>query len=145
MTTPILSCYGRLGSDPRTHITQSGKPMATASIAVTLDCRDDDAGATWWLSLVAFGTQVESLAKHGKGDMIGVFGRLQLSRWTGNDGQTKEQHQLIVDQLTSSKTVRPSGKRKGQQATTDQQRNRVSYAAQHPDAGTADFNDAIPF
>ena len=38
--TAQIAAYGRLGRDPRQHETKSGKPMASASLAVTVEARE---------------------------------------------------------------------------------------------------------
>ena len=50
--TAQIAAYGRLGRDPRQHETKSGKPMASASLAVTVEARErgaDDPEGTLWL------------------------------------------------------------------------------------------------
>ena len=139
MSDPVISVYGRLASDPRSHETASGKAMTTGSLAVTLTCRDEPDGVTWWLSLVAFGRQADELARCSKGDMTGIAGRLQMSRWH-KDGETREQQQVVVDSIVSARTVRPSGKRSGNGTT------RPDRKPQPPQSEpTADYDDAIPF
>ena len=88
MSAPQLACYGRLGRDPRTHETRTGKPMTTASPAVYVEARErgaDDAEATLWLGVVAFGRVAEDLARHRSGEQVSVSGRLQLSRFVTGD------------------------------------------------------------
>ncbi len=109
--TMHASAYGRLGKAPKAITTQSGKPMASASLAVNVStARDPD--ATHWLPLLAFGSQAETLARHQQGDMLAVTGRLQRNTWTDKEGAERIDLQLIVDQITSSRTVRPGGKPK---------------------------------
>lgn len=104
------SAYGRLGRDPKAISTASGKPMASASIACDLSSqRDPD--ATHWLPLLAFGQQAEALLKHAQGDMVAVSGRLQRNTWTDKEGVQHVDLQLIADQVTSSRTVRPGGRK----------------------------------
>ena len=118
MSNATLAVYGRLGSDPHEHATRTGKPMATASLAVSVPdrSRDADEGAeeTLWLNVVAFGRVAESLAGHSKGDPVSVSGRLQFSRYQARDGADREQWQIVADALVSARTVRPrGGRRKG--------------------------------
>lgn len=104
------TAYGRLGRDPKSIATQSGKPMASASIAVDLGTqRDPD--ATHWLPLLAFGQQAEALLKHQQGDMLAVMGRVQRNAWTDKDGAQRVELQLIADSITSARTTRPGSKR----------------------------------
>lgn len=101
-----LAAYGRLGADPVQRTSQAGKTWATATIAVTTG--EDDAPPLW-LAVVAFGKVAEALARHTKGDLISVGGRLQVNRWRSQDGQDREQLQVITDTVVSSKAVRPGG------------------------------------
>ena len=83
-----LATHGRLGRDPRTPETRTGKPMTTASPAVYVEARErgaDDAEATSWLGVVAFGRVAEDLARHRSGARVALTGRLQLSRFVTGD------------------------------------------------------------
>ena len=162
MSNATLAVYGRLGSDPREHSTRTGGAMATASLAVNVPDRsrdaDEGAEATLWLRVTAFGRVAESLAKHAKGDPVSVSGRLQFSRWTGRDGDEREQWAIVADALVSARTVRPGGRRKGDGNGRDRDdvRSRGEGAgwpgvtepapASSPAPGPpADFDDDIPF
>jgi len=105
------SAYGRLGQDPKGIATKTGTAMCVASIAVDVAREDADAPPLW-LGIVAFGRVAEALAKHNKGDLLSVSGRVQVNRWTGNDGTRHEQLQIVADALVSARTVRPGGRRK---------------------------------
>ncbi|WP_294900541.1 single-stranded DNA-binding protein [Tatumella sp. UBA2305] len=110
--TAQISSYGRLVADPQTRTTANGKSMAMARLAVALPCHTaQNNEATYWLGVVAFGTQADILAKHQKGDMISVAGNMQLNQWSGQDGVQKEQPQVIADSIVSAKTVRPGGRK----------------------------------
>ena len=88
MSAPQLACYGRLGRDPRTPETRTGKPMTTASPAIYVKARErraDDAEATSRLGVVAFGRVAEDLACHRSGVQVSVSGRLQLSHFVAGD------------------------------------------------------------
>lgn len=112
------SIYGRLGRDPETRQTRNGNDMVTASIAVDVTPFNHEGEAvTLWVSLAAFGAQAEALARHGKGDCIGVMGRMTLKPWRDRDGTARETWQLTVDALHSSRTVRPGGRRKREAET----------------------------
>ncbi|MGH7315686.1 MAG: single-stranded DNA-binding protein [Candidatus Rokuibacteriota bacterium] len=102
MTT--IQIYGRLGRAPAQRTTATGKAMVTASMVVDLG-RDGEMPE--WFSLMAFGTAGESLARHVKGDMISVSGRLTKSAWTGKDGAERSGFSVLVDSIASARTVRP--------------------------------------
>ena len=110
--TAQISAYGRLVADPQTRTTANGKSMAMARLAVALPCHTAQNGeATYWLGIVAFGTQADTLAKHSKGDMISIAGNMQLNHWSGHDGVQKEQPQVIADSIISARTSRPDGRK----------------------------------
>lgn len=113
--------------------------MAAASIAVDLSTQRDPE-ATHWLPLLAFGQQAEALLRHVQGDMLAVSGRLQRNTWTDKEGAQHVDLQMIVDQITSSRTVRPGGRPKTREAT---RAPLADYA--ELSRGADDFDDAIAF
>ena len=103
-----LACYGRLGKDPVRRTTKSGELMVTASLALDVDrLTDDRQPVPWWLNLVAFGAQAESLVRHERGEMISVTGSLERSYWTNQTGEVRESWGMVVESLVSARTVRP--------------------------------------
>ncbi|EKE5157881.1 TPA: single-stranded DNA-binding protein, partial [Escherichia coli] len=113
--TAQIAAYGRLVADPQLKTTSKGTQMAMASMAVPLPCSQaDDGTATMWLSVLAFGRQADALAKHHKGELVSVAGNMQVSQWTGQNGETRQGWQVIADSVISARTARPGGK-KGQQ------------------------------
>ncbi len=124
------SAYGRLGQNPRSHETKTGKPMATCTLAVDI-AREEDAGPLW-LGIVAFGGKAKDLIRHGKGELISVSGRVQRNTYTTRDGEAREQLQIVADAIVSARTVRPGNARKRQPKGEEQ-------------TSSDEFNDKIPF
>ncbi|EPT6269317.1 single-stranded DNA-binding protein, partial [Escherichia coli] len=111
--------------------------MTLARMAVSLPCSQaQDGQATLWLSVIAFGKQADQLAGHEKGNVISVSGVMQISQWTGQNGETRQGYQVIADSVISAKTVRPGGSRR---KTTGTQGN------QPPAGGDDPYGDDIPF
>ena len=108
--TAQIAAYGRLGADPAQRQSQAGKLWVTASLAVALT--DGDEAPPQWFQLVAFGRVAETLARHAKGDLVSVAGRLQLNRWRDGDGKDHERLQIVADAVLSAKSVRPAGGRR---------------------------------
>lgn len=104
MTT--IQMYGRLGRDPERRTTMGGKEMVTASMVVALG---RDAEMPEWFSLVAFGGNGEDLATHSKGDMLSVSGRLTKSAWMGKDGEGRSGLSVLIDLISSARTVKRNG------------------------------------
>ena len=100
-----LAAHGRLGADPHSIETKTGRAMATATLAVdAADKREGDDGPPLWLGLVAFGSLADRLLEQHKGDALTVYGRLQVRRWE-SDGEAREQLQVIVETILSARTV----------------------------------------
>ncbi len=102
--------HGRLAADPVERETKGGKPMTTAKLAVPAN-RAGDADATLWLSIAAFGSMAEMLARHFKGETLAVSGTISLRKFTDKLGQERETWQMTIDSLISARSVRPKGNR----------------------------------
>ncbi|EOY1528089.1 single-stranded DNA-binding protein, partial [Escherichia coli] len=108
--TAQIAAYGRLVDDPQVKQTSKGTPMTLARMAVSLPCSQaQDGQATLWLSVIAFGKQADFLAKHQKGDVASVSGTMQVSQWTGQNGETRQGYQVIADSVISARAARPGG------------------------------------
>ncbi|EPC0756384.1 single-stranded DNA-binding protein, partial [Escherichia coli] len=119
-----------------------GTQMAMASMAVPLPCSQaDDGTATMWLSVLAFGRQADALAKHHKGELVSVAGNMQVSQWTGQNGETRQGWQVIADSVISARTARPGGKKGQQGQATDALNRAKQQTSQHDDP----YGDNIPF
>ena len=140
--TAQIAAYGRLVADPQLKTTSKGTQMAMASMAVSLPCSQaDDGTATMWLSVLAFGRQADALAKHQKGELVSVAGNMQVSQWTGQNGETRQGWQVIADSVISARTVRPGGKKGQQSQATDALNRAKQQTGQHDDP----YGDNIPF
>jgi hypothetical protein len=67
-----IQLYGRLGRTPERRTT-GVKTMVTTSMVVELGRGEE---MPEWFSLIAFGGAGELLARHAKGDMVSVSGKL---------------------------------------------------------------------
>ena len=136
--TMQASIHGRLGKDPRDIKTQSGTAMTTAPVAVTIPASKADAEpTTLWFNVVAFNKLAELLLRHQQGEMLNVAGTVQVSRWADQNGEDREQLQIIADSIISARSTRPAGNRQ----RNTQQRQDAAQRAQAP----ADFDDDLNF
>ncbi|MCX0807083.1 single-stranded DNA-binding protein [Escherichia coli] len=148
--TAQIAAYGRLVDDPQVKHTSKGTPMTLARMAVSLPCSQaDDGMATMWLSVLAFGRQADTLAKHHKGELLSVAGNMQVSQWTGQNGETRQGWQVIADSVISARTVRPGGKKDQQGQATDalnRAKQQADQQGSHPLVGDNEqWGDDIPF
>ncbi|HFO5159106.1 TPA: single-stranded DNA-binding protein [Escherichia coli] len=148
--TAQIAAYGRLVDDPQVKQTSKGTAMTLARMAVSLPCSQAQDGlATLWLSVLAFGKQADALARHEKGDLISVAGNMQISQWTGQNGEIRQGWQVIADSVISARSARPGGKRgqqgKATEALERAKRQTGQQGNQPPAGGDDPFSDDIPF
>ncbi|EMR9913725.1 single-stranded DNA-binding protein [Escherichia coli] len=93
------------------------------------------------VSVLAFGRQADALAKHHKGELVSVAGNIQVSQWTGQNGETRQGWQVIADSVISARTARPGGKKGQQGQATDALNRAKQQTGQHDDP----YGDGIPF
>ena len=85
---------GRLTRDPELRATQSGKQVASFSIAVNHKGRDDE---TSYFDCVAWERQAEVLAQYmTKGKPIFVDGDMRQSRWQDKEGNNRSKVEIHV-------------------------------------------------
>lgn len=94
MSLNHIVAMGRLTRDPELRYTQSGKSVASFSIAVDRDHQKD---ATDFISCVAWGKTGEFVSKYfSKGRMIVVSGSLQSRNWEDRDGNKRISWEINV-------------------------------------------------
>ncbi len=119
---------GKLVRDPQTRTGKSGKPFATALIAVPVKAVSEGDEDRVLVSVIAFGPAAEALAALAKGDDVSCAGSGRLSSWT-KDGV--ECHGLAV---TAHRVLTAYQRRKTQAA---------QQKPEQPVTAGAGFEDAI--
>jgi single-strand DNA-binding protein len=102
----IANLYGRLGQDPVERLTNTGKLMATCSVAVDVAGHAAEP-ATLWVSVLAFGQVAEALLRAEKGQMLAAMGRLSRGEYTSKTGEVREQWTLVAESVVTAKSARP--------------------------------------
>ena len=118
---------GRLGRDPESRFTQSGKTVVNFSIA----CSEKRGGEeyTEWVNIVAWDKLGEICAQYlQKGSLVYISGRMQTRKWQDQSG---------TDRYTTEIIAREMKMLDGKQDSERQQTNE-SYSP--PSA-----SDAVPF
>lgn len=92
---------GRLTRDPELRRTQSGTPVASLTLAVERDFKDDSGThATDFIDCVAFRNTAEFVSKYfTKGQMAIVPGRLQIRTWEDKDGNNRRAAEIVADSV----------------------------------------------
>jgi len=128
---------GRLGADPETRYTQSGKAVTNIRIATSDKWKDKQTGEkkekTEWHSIIVFEKLGEIIAEYTrKGSQIYVEGKLQTRKWQDKEGKDRYTTEVIAQSV--------------QLLTKPEQRPAAQPAQQRPapvdDGG---FDDNIPF
>jgi single-strand DNA-binding protein len=129
MSFAQVSIVGRLGKDPEVRMTQSGKQITSASIAVS---HGKDKGSTWF-EVAAWDNMGKWLIEAQKGDQALVVGDLEQQTYTKRDGSTGTK--LSVN----ARTIRTFSKREPAPQLQNMGQTPVKSVADF------DFDESIPF
>ena len=92
-----ISLSGRLTKDVELRYTNSGKPVASFTLAVDRDFGDK---ATDFINCVAWDKTAEFVNKYfGKGKMAIVAGRLQMREYTDRDGNKRTAAEVVANNV----------------------------------------------
>ena len=111
---------GNLGAPPELHVSAAGVEVARMSVATHRPVRDGEGWAeqTDWHRVVVFERQARAAAEHlGKGDPVGVVGRLHYRVWTDEHGARRTSVELVGNSV--SFPGRRTGAGAGQRASSE--------------------------
>ena len=96
----VNSCnfIGRLGRDPETRYTQSGKAVASFSLA----CSEKRGGeeSTEWVNVVAWEKLAEIVGQYlTKGSLVFISGRMQTRKWQDKEGGTRYTTEIVAREM----------------------------------------------
>ena len=89
---------GRLGRDPETRYTQSGKAVASFSLA----CSEKRGGeeSTEWVNVVAWEKLAEIVGQYlTKGSLVFISGRMQTRKWQDKEGGTRYTTEIVAREM----------------------------------------------
>lgn len=93
---------GRLTRDPELRRTQGGTAVASFSLAVERDFKDQATGekATDFIDIVAWRNTAEFAERYfHKGRMAVVEGRLQIRDWTDKEGNKRRSAEVVAEHM----------------------------------------------
>jgi single-strand DNA-binding protein len=94
---------GNLGRDPEMRFTPSGKPVTDFSLAVSRRRRSpegENIDETEWFRIVCWDRLAEISDQFlNKGSKVYVEGRVQIRKYTGNDGQERTSVDVVATDL----------------------------------------------
>lgn len=127
-----VTLVGRLTKDPELRYTQTGKGVATFTLAVTRPFKNQNGDyEADFINCQTWGKAAENLANYmRKGNKVGVVGRIQTRNYENNQGQKVYVTEVVAEQVTflESKNEQP----KQQQP-------------QEPIGELVDIQDELPF
>lgn len=126
MSFAQVTIVGRLARDPEVRMTQTGKQIVTASVAVGKDDK------TQWYKLNAWEQTGKWLVDAKKGDLVFAQGSLQLGTYEKKTGGT------AIDAVVNAQVIRTSHKREDLGNDFGSQQPRQA-------ASDMDFDSDIPF
>lgn len=92
---------GRLTADPELRTTQSGKSVASFSLAVDRDFQQNGEKQADFIGVVAWGKTAEFIDKYfRKGRMIAIVGRIQTRTYTDKDGNNRKVVEVVADKVS---------------------------------------------
>ena len=97
----VVILMGRMTRDPELRRTNSGKPVASFTVAVDRDyAPEGQEKETDFIDCVAWNGTGEFVDKYfKKGSMIVVSGRLQLRNWTDKDGNKRRSAEILASNV----------------------------------------------
>lgn len=102
---------GRLTRDPEMRHTGSGTPVASFSLAVDRDFKNQSGEKeTDFIDIVAWRNTADFVSKYfTKGRMAVVEGRLQIRDWTANDGNKRRSAEVVADNVYFADSKKDGG------------------------------------
>lgn len=129
MSFAQISIVGRLGKDPEVRMTQSGKQITSASVAVSHGKNK----LSTWFEVNAWDAMGKWLIEAQKGDQVFVVGDLEQQNFTKRDGSTGTK--LSVN----ARTIRTFSKREPAPQLQNMGQTPVKSVSDF------DFDSSIPF
>ncbi|MEG2897342.1 MAG: single-stranded DNA-binding protein, partial [Eubacterium sp.] len=91
---------GRLAKDPELKTTNTGKSVASFSIAVDRRFKQDGQPTADFFNVVAWGRQAEVICQYlGKGRQIALNGRLQARSYDAQDGSKRYVTEVVLEEF----------------------------------------------
>jgi len=107
---------GRVTRDPELRYTPDGTPVASFGLAVDRNRGRGNERETDFIDITVWRQTAEFTAKYAtKGRMVGVDGRLQVSKFKTREGQDRTKYEVVANevQLLDSKRDGSTGDRSG--------------------------------
>jgi single-strand DNA-binding protein len=141
---------GHLGGDPEIKAAQSGKPVATFSVATGESWRDKTTGErkerTEWHRVVIFNEALCTIAEQylKKGSKVYIEGQIRTRKWTDQAGADRYVTEIVLSQFNSRLTLLDRAERAAPDEASYGTTKSPAPSGARPTAAQ-DMDDEIPF
>ena len=106
-----ITLMGRLTAAPNLRYTNSNVPVATFSLAVDRDRKNQNGEKeTDFVDIVVWRNTAEFVSKYfAKGSMAVVSGRLQMRPWTDKDGNKRVSAEVVAENVYFGESKKSEG------------------------------------
>lgn len=133
---------GRLTADPELSFSQGGMQISKFTLAVDRQFQKDKQQEADFLRIISFGKLAEFVRDYlRKGILIMVEGRIQTSRFQGQDGITKYYTDIIAEKINFMQTKKDS-QQAGREIERPYEDNQTEEVFDGPDSKQ---DEEIPF
>lgn len=143
---------GNLGKNPEVRSTQSGKWVASFSVATAEKWKGRDGQTqekTEWHNIVAWGKLAEIVGQYlVKGSQVYIEGRLQTRSWEDKDGNTRYMTEIVANTMQMLGRKGEGGQQNRQQSSWPQpgpQGQEYQGNQGQPNSGHQPYEDDLPF
>ena len=98
----MVVLVGRLGQDPEMKYTPGGSEVASFSMATSryYTSNEEQREETTWHNIQCWGRLATIVTEYlAKGRLVYVQGRINISKWEDDDGNRREMHRVVADNI----------------------------------------------
>lgn len=112
MSFNVVIIEGRVGKDPETRSTNSGKKVVSFSVASETGYGDKQ--STLWDNVIAWDAQADFAEKYlKKGGAVRIVGERQSRKWTDKQGQEKTTIEVNAFKISFAEKSKPQQEARG--------------------------------
>ena len=138
------SLTGRLTKDADLRYTNSGKAVASFTLAVDRQFKRDNEPTADFINCVIWNKPAEALQKYTrKGSLIGVTGRIQTRSYDGKDGQRVYVTEVVVNSIAFLESKNSNGNNGATQQPNNSRSQSHAAPQQTPQSGQQAANTSL--
>lgn len=145
-----VQIIGKLGKDPEIRTMQSGKKVASFSVACGEQWKDKNTGekkeSTEWINIVIFNENLVGVAERflKKGSQAFIEGKMQTRKWTDNNGIDRYSTEVVL-QAFGGQIILLGSKQNGNRPPPNDGDERPADNTTARTTFDDDLDDEIPF